>query len=119
MFSWEIYEFLKQQNQPPEVFCKKGVLKNFAIFTGKDLCWSLFLIKFLCLSEADQSLLKKEVAEFLQPEETLFKLLDNLHYINNFYLEAHRSFHPQILSTYISKNFLVLLQNVISTSEVL
>ena len=24
---------------------KKGVLKNFAIYTGKDLCWSLFLIK--------------------------------------------------------------------------
>ena len=22
----------------PEVFCKKGVLKNFARFTGKDLC---------------------------------------------------------------------------------
>ena len=26
---------------------KTGVLKNFAIFTGKHLCWSLFLIKFL------------------------------------------------------------------------
>ena len=33
------------QKQPPEVFCKKRVLKNFANFTGK-LCWSLFLIKF-------------------------------------------------------------------------
>ena len=22
-----------------------GVLKNFVIFTGKDLCWSIFLIK--------------------------------------------------------------------------
>ena len=29
----------------PEVFCKKGVLKNFAVFTGKHLCWSLFLIE--------------------------------------------------------------------------
>ena len=29
----------------PEVFCKKDVLKNFAIFTGKHLCHSLFLIK--------------------------------------------------------------------------
>ena len=29
-----------------EVFCKKkGVLKDFAIFTGKHLCWSLFLKK--------------------------------------------------------------------------
>ena len=26
----------------PEVFCKKGVLRNFAKFTGKDLCQSLF-----------------------------------------------------------------------------
>ena len=33
------------QKQPPEVFCKKSVLKNFANFTGKDMCWNLFLIK--------------------------------------------------------------------------
>ena len=33
------------QKQPSEVFYKKAVLKNFAIFTGKHLCWSLFLIK--------------------------------------------------------------------------
>ena len=25
---------------------KKGVLRNFASFTGKHLCWSLFLIEF-------------------------------------------------------------------------
>ena len=28
-----------------ELFCKKGVLKDFVNFIGKDLCWSLFLIK--------------------------------------------------------------------------
>ena len=27
----------------PEVFLEKAALKNFAIFTGKYLCWSLFL----------------------------------------------------------------------------
>ena len=27
---------------PPEVFCKKAVLKTFAKFTGKHLLWSLF-----------------------------------------------------------------------------
>ena len=27
----------------PELFCEKGVLKNFAKFTGKHLCWSLLL----------------------------------------------------------------------------
>ena len=32
------------KKQPPEVFYKKAVLKNFAIFRGKTLCWSLFLI---------------------------------------------------------------------------
>ena len=29
----------------PDVFCKKGVLKNFANFTRKHLCQSLFYIK--------------------------------------------------------------------------
>ena len=33
------------KKQPPEAFCKKGALKNFANFTGKHLCWSLFSIK--------------------------------------------------------------------------
>ena len=42
MFSWESTNFLKQQKQPPEVFRKKGVLKNFAKFTRKHLCGSLF-----------------------------------------------------------------------------
>ena len=32
-------------NQPPEVLYKKAALKNFALFTGKHLCSSLFLIK--------------------------------------------------------------------------
>ena len=29
----------------PEVFCKIGVLRNFAKFTGKRLCQSLFFNK--------------------------------------------------------------------------
>ena len=29
----------------PEVFCKKGVLRNFAKLTGKHLCQGLFFIK--------------------------------------------------------------------------
>ena len=40
------------QKQPPEVFYKKAVFKNFAIFTGKHLCWSLFLIKLQALRTA-------------------------------------------------------------------
>ena len=35
----------KIRSSCPEVFCKKGVPKNFAKFTGKYLCQSLFLNK--------------------------------------------------------------------------
>ena len=37
----------KYRKQPPEVLYKNTVLKNLAIFTEKQLCWSLFLIKRL------------------------------------------------------------------------
>ena len=55
----QIYEFIceevlrisratyKIQKQPPEVFCKKGVLRNLAKFTGKHLCQSLFFNKHI------------------------------------------------------------------------
>ena len=42
MFSWECTIFLKQKKKSTEMFRKIGVLKNFAIFTRKHLCWSLF-----------------------------------------------------------------------------
>ena len=35
----------KRSNSPSHMFFKTGVLKNFAIFTGKHLCWNHFLIK--------------------------------------------------------------------------
>ena len=34
-----------EKNQSPDVFFKKGVLKNFAKFTGKHQCQSLFFDK--------------------------------------------------------------------------
>ena len=48
----------KFQKQPPEVFCKKAILKNFTIFTGKPLCWILFLIKLQAFRPAN--LLKRD-----------------------------------------------------------
>ena len=30
------------QKQPPEVFYKKAALENFAISTGKHLCWNIY-----------------------------------------------------------------------------
>ena len=40
------YILSQDRSSRPEVFCKKGVLKNFAKFTGKRLCQSLFLKNF-------------------------------------------------------------------------
>ena len=48
MFSWV-------QKQPPEVFCKNGVLRNFSKFTGKHPCQSLFLNKVARLRPAHLS----------------------------------------------------------------
>ena len=57
---WRVFLVLKIiiQRQASEVFCKNAVLKNFAIFTGKQLCWILFLIKLQAFSPA--SLLKRD-----------------------------------------------------------
>ena len=43
---FEIY-----RSRRPEVFCKKGVLRNFAKFTGKHLCQRLFFIKKKTLAQ--------------------------------------------------------------------
>ena len=42
----------KNRSSRPEVFCKKGVLGNFAKSTGKHLCQSLFLSKVADLRPA-------------------------------------------------------------------
>ena len=40
-----------REEEPPEVFCKKGVLRNLANFTGKHLCQSLFFNKVAGLAK--------------------------------------------------------------------
>ena len=49
---------MNSKKQPPEVFYKKAVLKNFSILTGKYLCSSLFLIKLELFRSA--TFLKKD-----------------------------------------------------------
>ena len=46
------FDIYTEQKQPPEVFCNKGALRNFAKFTGKHLCQSLFSNKVTCLRSA-------------------------------------------------------------------
>ena len=40
-----LLDFPNLRSSRPELFCKKGVLKHFAKFTGKHLCQSLFFNK--------------------------------------------------------------------------
>ena len=49
--------YVATTKQPPEMFCKKRFLRNFAKFTGKHLFQSLFFNKFAGLRPA--TLLKK------------------------------------------------------------
>ena len=51
--------FAGYRSSRPEVFCKKDVLQNFAKFTGKHLCLSLFFNKVADLRPA--ILLKKRL----------------------------------------------------------
>ena len=39
------FQTITSRSSRPEVFCEKGVLKNFTKFTGKYLCLSLFFNK--------------------------------------------------------------------------
>ena len=43
------------KKQPPEVFCKKIVFKNFAKVPGKKLCRSLFINKVESLKKTDSN----------------------------------------------------------------
>ena len=41
---WDYYSDRRVRSSRLEVFCKKGVLRNFAKFTGKHLCQSLLSV---------------------------------------------------------------------------
>ena len=56
------------QKQPPECFIKKAVLKSFAIFPGKRLCWSLLLIKFPSFRPTSSQFFDKVAAQLYQKE---------------------------------------------------
>ena len=48
-FSELFWKRVKPAKEPLELFRRKGVLRNIANFTGKQLCWSLLLIEFQAL----------------------------------------------------------------------
>ena len=50
--------FTKSRSSRSQMFFKIGTFKNLANFTGKYLCWSLFLIKLLFLVKQESFPLK-------------------------------------------------------------
>ena len=74
-----------RQKQPPEVFCKNGVLRNLAKFIGKHLCQSLYFNKVAGLNRKrnflSSNLAKNEeaVASLIYPiVKVILEAADNL-----------------------------------------
>ena len=71
---------LKPQKQPLELFCKKGILRNFVNFTGKHLCWNFFLIE---LQEVCSFIKKRLRHRCFSKEFTKFLRTPNLKIVND------------------------------------
>ena len=56
----------------PEVFCKKGVLRNFTKFTGKHLCQSFFLNKVAASFIKKETLAQVFSCEFCEISKSTF-----------------------------------------------
>ena len=54
----DIKKYIKGRSSSSQMFFKTSVIIFFAIFTGKNLCWSLFLIKLQAFMHA--TLLKRD-----------------------------------------------------------
>ena len=70
------------RSSSPEVFCKKGVLRNFVKFTGKRLCQSLFLNKVSGLRPA--TLLEKRLWHRCFPVNN-FEFCDNFEFLDQIF----------------------------------
>ena len=90
------------------MFFEIGVLKNFANFAGKNLCWSLFLIKLQAYSKQKQSFahVLKNFVNF--PEKHLCWSLFLIKFLTNFI----KGTLTQVFSCEIQKIFKnTLIQN--------
>ena len=62
----------KYKSSRIEVFCKKGVLRNFAKFIGKNLCQGLFLNKVACNFIKKETLVRVFSCEFWEFSKNTF-----------------------------------------------
>ena len=80
---------------------KKGVLKNFAIFTRKDLCWSLFLASLQGSNFIEKSLqhkcFPKHTAEFLRA--SILKNISVKNWQNNIIINNNNNRKHEIVTT--------------------
>ena len=60
----------------PEVFCKKGVFRNFTKFTGKQLCQSLFCNKVAGLRQKTDFIKKQTPVQVFSCE--FWEILKNI-----------------------------------------
>ena len=63
----------KLRSSRPEMLCKKGVLKIFAKFTGKQLCHSLFFNKKIACKFVNKETLQKSTIYNLRQKNNLRK----------------------------------------------
>ena len=100
---------LSHRKQPPGVFCRKGVLRNFTKFTGKHLCQSLFFDKVASLRPA--TLLKKRLwyrcfpVNFVKFQRTPF-FIEHLWWLLLSHHQIVYSFKSFRFSLGFEKNFL-------------
>ena len=92
------------KSSPPDVFCKKGVLRNFAEFTGKYLCQSLFFNKVAGLRP--ETLLKKRLTLLFSCEICEFLRIPFLiEYLQWLLLSKQKSIHLLIDFYFLTKFF--------------
>ena len=89
------------------MFCKKGVLRNFAKFTGKHLCQSLFFNKVAGLGSEYHGIIKKfpypvHVWEY----SCVFYVTNNTVLSNETRSRASFTFVELFVTTILSKLFL-------------
>ena len=82
------------RNSCPKVFCKKGVLRNIAKFTGKHLCQSLFFNKIAGNFIKKEALAQEFSCEFCEISKNA-----------NFYRTASVAASVAKLQQFIGRNF--------------
>ena len=92
--------FMNFRSTCPEMFCKKGVFRHFANFTGKHLCQNLYFNK---VAGPPAALLKKRLWHRCFPVNFFEISKNTLHYRTH--LVAASGIYKLVISSFFSMNF--------------